>query len=182
MPCVTLAAGMYPHAHPWLRVQLAIRAMMSTRWGAPAVKAELGEGREAPRGSPQGAVVELGSVIARRRFLLTLSGGILAAPLVAEAQRAGRVPTIGVLATTQLTDAVRQAIRDRLREHGYVEGQNVLIEWRAAEGLSDRAAALAPNWLASKSTSLSPSKRPRCRRRNTRRVRFRSSWRRLGTQ
>jgi putative ABC transport system substrate-binding protein len=79
----------------------------------------------------------------RCRFLLTLLAGVLAAPLAVGAQQAGRVPTIGVLATTRLTDAVRQAIRDGLREQGYVEGQNVLIQWRAAEGLSDRAAALA---------------------------------------
>jgi putative ABC transport system substrate-binding protein len=79
----------------------------------------------------------------RRRFLQAVSGSLLAAPFAAEAQQARKVPTIGVLATTRLTEAVRQAIRDGLREHGYVEGQNVVIEWRAAEGLSDRAAALA---------------------------------------
>jgi putative tryptophan/tyrosine transport system substrate-binding protein len=79
----------------------------------------------------------------RRTFLCGLTLGALSGPLAVEAQQAGREPTIGVLATTRLTDAVRQAIRDGLREHGYVEGQNVLIEWRAAEGLSDRAAALA---------------------------------------
>ena len=79
----------------------------------------------------------------RRTFLCGLTLGAFASPLAGEAQQAGRVPTIGVLATTRLTDAMRQAIRDGLREQGYVEGQNVLIQWRAAEGPSDRAAALA---------------------------------------
>ena len=57
MACVTLAPGMYPHAHPWLRLQLAIRAMMSTRWGDQwaAVKLELGKAvklREVLRKAP----------------------------------------------------------------------------------------------------------------------------------
>jgi len=48
MACVTLAPGMYPHAHPWLRVQLAIRIMLRTRWGDqwPAVKSELRKARQ----------------------------------------------------------------------------------------------------------------------------------------
>jgi putative ABC transport system substrate-binding protein len=81
--------------------------------------------------------------VIRAALAVALALGVLAAPLVGEGQQAAKLPTIGVLAATRLTEALRQAIRDGLREHGYVEGQNVLIEWRAAEGLSDRAAALA---------------------------------------
>jgi putative ABC transport system substrate-binding protein len=63
---------------------------------------------------------------------------------VAEAQpQAGKVPRIGVLTFTELTAALQEAFRQGLRDHGYVEGQNVLVEWRAAEGRPDRAKALA---------------------------------------
>lgn len=79
----------------------------------------------------------------RRRFLLATLAGVVAAPLGVEAQQPARPATIGVLASIQLTEAVQGAIRDGLREHGYVEGRNIVIEWRAAEGRSDRTAALA---------------------------------------
>src|SRR6266850_5077100 len=89
---------------------------------------------------PHGAIVS-GHMISRRAFL----GGVafLAAPLRAAGQKAARQPTIGVLSATRLTAAVQGAIRDGLREQGYVEGRNLVIEWRAAEGRTDRAAALA---------------------------------------
>ena len=79
----------------------------------------------------------------RRTFMGTPAGGLLAAPLSAEAQQPARPATIGVLASAEFTEAVRGAIRDGLRDQGYVEGQNIVIEWRSAEGRSDRAAALA---------------------------------------
>ena len=77
----------------------------------------------------------------RRAFCL---GGvaICVAPLAVAAQPAGK-PTIGVLATTQLTERLEAAIREGLKEHGYVEGRNIAIEWRAADGRLDRAAVLA---------------------------------------
>jgi putative ABC transport system substrate-binding protein len=61
----------------------------------------------------------------------------------AQAHPPAKMPRIGVLAFVPLTEGFRQAIGDGLGEHGYVEGQNILIEWRTAEGRSDRAAALA---------------------------------------
>jgi len=73
----------------------------------------------------------------RRTFMGTLAGGLLAAPLAAEAQQPARPATIGVLASAEFTEAVRGAIRDGLRDQGYVEGQNIVIEWRSAEGRSD---------------------------------------------
>jgi len=79
----------------------------------------------------------------RAALAIALALGVFTAPLVGEGQQPAKPPTIGVLAATRLTEALRLAIRDGLREHGYVEGQNILIEWRAAEGLGDRAAALA---------------------------------------
>ena len=77
----------------------------------------------------------------RRRFLLTSLTGALAAPLSAEAQQ--RAWTIGALASTSFTEATKRTIRDGLSEYGYVEGRNIVIEWRSAEGRRDRAAELA---------------------------------------
>jgi ABC-type uncharacterized transport system substrate-binding protein len=82
----------------------------------------------------------------RRRFLLTSLAGALAAPLAATAQPAGkRIPRIGYLDGAALSAAsVRiEALRQGLRERGYVEGQNIAIEWRSAEGKADRLPGLA---------------------------------------
>ena len=69
---------------------------------------------------------------------------LLVVPLVAEAQRPeGTLPRIGVLMSTPMTEAFREGFRQGLRDHGYVEGQNILVEWRAAEGRTDRAETLA---------------------------------------
>lgn len=69
---------------------------------------------------------------------------LLVAPLVTEAQqKAGKVPRIGVLSFTQMTAALQEAFRQGLRDHGYIEERNVFVEWRAAEGRTDRAKALA---------------------------------------
>jgi ABC transporter substrate binding protein len=48
-----------------------------------------------------------------------------------------------VLTFTRMTGALQEPFRQGLRDHGYVEGQNILVEWRAAEGRPDRAKALA---------------------------------------
>jgi putative tryptophan/tyrosine transport system substrate-binding protein len=74
----------------------------------------------------------------RRRFLLTSLGGVLAAPLATEAQPAGRVPRIGYLGTRTLSDFGLDAFRQGLRDLGWVEGQNIGIDYRFAEGRLDR--------------------------------------------
>jgi putative tryptophan/tyrosine transport system substrate-binding protein len=81
----------------------------------------------------------------RRRFLSTVSLGLLAAPLVAEAQPAGRVPRIGYLSSRSPSDSghIVAAFRQGLADAGFVEGQNVAIEYRFAEGHSDRLPTLA---------------------------------------
>jgi len=83
----------------------------------------------------------------RRAFLSTLAGGLLAAPLVAEAQQTGKVPSIGYLSGPSLSaNAARiEAFRQGLRELSYVEGKNLVIEWRSADGKLDRLPVLAPN-------------------------------------
>jgi putative ABC transport system substrate-binding protein len=80
----------------------------------------------------------------RRRFLLTSLAGVLAAPLGAGAQ-AGKVYRVGILQTTPNTPAVNytEALRQGLRDHGYVEGQNIVIEHRMSTTPKENPALLA---------------------------------------
>jgi len=81
---------------------------------------------------------------------VSLALSILAAPLAAEAQ-AAKAPRIGFLSTTTLVDPVVDGFRQGLREHGYIEGQNLLIEWRFAEGRgSDRLPGFATDLVSRK--------------------------------
>jgi putative ABC transport system substrate-binding protein len=86
-------------------------------------------------------------VVDRRTFIGALTGGLLAAPLVAEAQQAGKVWRIGWLLTGSLespeTQLLRDAFREGLRERGYIEGQNIVIEYRPADGRIERFPRLA---------------------------------------
>src|SRR5215813_4407292 len=70
---------------------------------------------------------------------------MLALGVTAEAQQPKKVPRIGYLsATSGPTNAGRfEAFRQGLRELGYVEGKNIFVEWRFAEGKLDRLPALA---------------------------------------
>jgi len=62
----------------------------------------------------------------------------------AEAQQPTKIPRIGYLTGASLTASPRrEAFRQGLRELGHVEGKNIIIEWRAAEGNRDRQRALA---------------------------------------
>ena len=84
-------------------------------------------------------------VIHRRTFLGALASGLLAAPLAAEAQPAGKVYRIGVLESTSpaLNAANLAAFQQELRELGYVERQNYAIEYRSADGRLERFPDLA---------------------------------------
>ena len=76
---------------------------------------------------------------------VVLAFGILAAPLAAEAQRGGKVYRIGVLETTSAAGNATNlaAFRQGLSELGYVEGRDIVIEYRSAEGRSERFKELA---------------------------------------
>ena len=65
--------------------------------------------------------------------------------LIAEAQQPTKVPRIGYSScySPSVDPARREAFRQGLRELGYVEGKNIVIEWRSAEGKLDRLPALA---------------------------------------
>ena len=78
----------------------------------------------------------------RRAFLATLTGGLLAAPLAAEAQQAGKVYRVGMLWTTRVP-AIEDLLGQGLRELGWIEGQNFVVERRYSEGRADRYPALA---------------------------------------
>jgi putative ABC transport system substrate-binding protein len=85
------------------------------------------------------------SIMKRRAFLALVPGSLLAAPLTAEGQQAGKVWRVGLLSSASASAAVARtdAFKDGLRELGYIEGQNLAIEYRWAEGREDRLSALA---------------------------------------
>jgi putative ABC transport system substrate-binding protein len=89
----------------------------------------------------------------RRGFLLSIMAGALAAPLAVEAQQAGKVWRIGLLDYGS-PDAARlawwRAFQDRLRELGYVEGQNVVFQPRWGNGHVSRLQSLATELVAAK--------------------------------
>jgi ABC-type uncharacterized transport system substrate-binding protein len=76
--------------------------------------------------------------------------GLTLAPVAGEAQQAGKVHRIGFLgnSTPALEANLVGPLREGLRELGYVEGQNILIEYRWAEGKYERLAALVAELLA----------------------------------
>ena len=74
----------------------------------------------------------------RRAFLGALVSGLLAAPLAAEAQPAGKVYRIGLLSQGQPVKAALEALQQGLRERGYAEGRNLIWEFRSTDGSLDQ--------------------------------------------
>ncbi|HEV8456700.1 MAG TPA: ABC transporter substrate-binding protein [Methylomirabilota bacterium] len=79
----------------------------------------------------------------RRTFMAMLTGGLVAAPLAAEAQQAGKVYRVGVLLHDGAPPGLLEVFREGLHELGYVEGENITIELRNAAGTNERLSALA---------------------------------------
>jgi ABC-type uncharacterized transport system substrate-binding protein len=82
----------------------------------------------------------------RRAFFAAVTGGLLAVPLAVEAQMARRVWRVGFLGDGPRAERAAISIepfRDGLRELGYIEGQNLVIEERWSEGRSERLLDLA---------------------------------------
>src|SRR5437764_715505 len=82
--------------------------------------------------------------LGRREFVTLLGCAGVALPVVARAQKSGKIPQIGYLSTANPRSMPSfQAFEQRLRELGYIEGQNIVIEYRNAEGEVDRLPDLA---------------------------------------
>jgi ABC-type uncharacterized transport system substrate-binding protein len=80
----------------------------------------------------------------KRREFITLLAGAGAWPVVARAQNSGKIVRIGILTTANPRSAsFIRSFEQKLRELGYIEGQNMVIDFRNAEGQVDRLPDLA---------------------------------------
>src|SRR5262245_54847164 len=80
----------------------------------------------------------------RREFITLLSGAAVGWPVAANAQQAAKIARIGWLGQNLAPNPeAREAFRQGLRDLGYVEGRNLVIEYRDAEGKNERLPALA---------------------------------------
>src|SRR5712691_7115139 len=71
-------------------------------------------------------------------------------PFAAKAQQTGKVPRIGIIQVSEPRIPIWEAFRHGLRDLGYVEGQNLVIEFRSAEGNVERLPALAAEFVQRK--------------------------------
>jgi putative tryptophan/tyrosine transport system substrate-binding protein len=84
----------------------------------------------------------------RREFISLLGGAVAAWPLAARAQQAGRPPTIGFLGASATAWRSRtDAFVARLRELGWIDGRNIVIEYRWDDGRPERAAEIAAEFV-----------------------------------
>jgi putative ABC transport system substrate-binding protein len=88
----------------------------------------------------------------KRRAFIMLLGGAAAWPLAARAQQPGKVPTIGFLVagTPSSHGQWVAALVQRLRELGWIEGRTIIIEYRWAEGRTERFAEIAAEFVRRK--------------------------------
>ena len=87
---------------------------------------------------------------------------LLAVAIIAEAQQSPKVPRIGILepSTSASISARIEAFRQGLRELGYVEGKNITIEYRYADGKSERIPDLAAELVSLKVDLIVTSQTP----------------------
>jgi putative tryptophan/tyrosine transport system substrate-binding protein len=84
----------------------------------------------------------------RREFITLLGGAAATWPVAARAQNSGKIVRIGMLTTANPRSAsFIQAFEQRLRDLGYIEGQNMVIDFRNAEGQIDMLPALAADLI-----------------------------------
>src|SRR5215471_15588727 len=87
----------------------------------------------------------------RRDFIKVIAGSSAAWPLAARAQQAPKFPRIGYLTGNLATGLhLRDAFLQGLRELGYIEGRDLAIEYRDAEGVYERFPAFAAELIALK--------------------------------
>ena len=86
----------------------------------------------------------------RREFIVALGSAAVAWPLAARAQQPAKLPTIGFLVagTPSSHGQWVAAFVQRLRELGWIEGRTIAIEYRWAEGRTERAAEIAAELVA----------------------------------
>src|SRR5262245_38963936 len=98
---------------------------------------------------PLSALTMLLSRHTRRRAFITLLGGPAAWPLAVRAQQAAKLPTIGFLGPTTPSSQSQHiaAFVQRLRELGWIEGRDVAIDVRWAEGRDERYAQIANEFV-----------------------------------
>jgi putative ABC transport system substrate-binding protein len=89
-------------------------------------------------------------LIDRRTFLAGAGAALLATPLAAEAQQAAKIARIGILGANPAASPRLEAFLQGLRDLGYVEGRNLVIEYRNHEGKVDRLPALSAELVAFK--------------------------------
>jgi len=91
----------------------------------------------------------MASYIGRRKFLATLGGAAVVWPLVVRAQQGTKLPTIGYLGSARLaTESERiAAFVQRLHDLGWIEGRTTVIDYRWAEGRTERYAEIAAEFV-----------------------------------
>jgi putative ABC transport system substrate-binding protein len=89
-------------------------------------------------------------MISRRTFIAVTGGAVLASPLAVEAQSAGKPSRIGYLSLAPGPSARSEALQQGLRELGYVEGQNIVIDYRWSAGDPERIRKDAAELVRSK--------------------------------
>jgi putative ABC transport system substrate-binding protein len=101
----------------------------------------------------------MASSIGQRRFLATVGGSAIAWPLAARARQPA-MPVVLNSTSLQGSAPLVAAFRQGLKETGYVEGQNVTIEYRWAEGHHDRLPSLAAELVQQKVSVIAASGTP----------------------
>jgi putative ABC transport system substrate-binding protein len=88
----------------------------------------------------------------RREFITLLGGAAAAWPLAAQAQQAGKLPTIGLLVSSTPADESQRlgAFTQRLHQLGWIDGRTITIELRSAEGRPERAHEIAAEFVRRK--------------------------------
>src|SRR5712692_3026414 len=83
-------------------------------------------------------------------FLVAIATFILAIGHLAEAQQQNKIPRVGILFMGDRDQPHLEAFKQGLREHGYSEGKNIILEYRYAEGRYDRLPDLAKEFVREK--------------------------------
>ena len=92
----------------------------------------------------------MGSNERRESIIAIVALGAAAGPLASVAQQQGKVWRVGFLSLSSASESAQDtaAFLNALRNLGYIEGKNLDVEWRFAEGSFERLPGLAANWCS----------------------------------